>query len=68
MCDLGIATPFGNIAFVTRPVLDAETLKVTTRLRDFYSEATTGGPFLVFSPWRTADWRETGFIASVILP
>ncbi|MBK5289795.1 MAG: hypothetical protein JJE46_15140, partial [Acidimicrobiia bacterium] len=60
MSDLGIATPFGNVAMVTRPIVDSETETVVTRLADFYSEQ-SGGPFLVFSPWRTSDWRDYGF-------
>lgn len=55
--DLGVASPFGNAALLTRPVADAETADVIGRLRSFYGQG-TGGPFLVFSPWRTTDWTE----------
>ncbi len=59
MCDLAIATPFGNVALVTHPIVDSATPDVIRRLTDFYSQR-AGGPFLVFSPWRTADWSTHG--------
>lgn len=58
--DLGVATPFGNVAALTRPVADADTESVTDRLRAFYGEH-PGGPYLVLSPWRTTDWSAVGF-------
>ena len=59
--DMGIATPFGNVALLTRPVADADTPAVIERLRSFY-DGHPGGPFLVFSPWRTSDWSGSGFV------
>lgn len=58
--DMGVATPFGNVAGITRPVVDADTEAVTGALRDFYG-GHPGGPYLVFSPWRTTDWSVHGF-------
>ncbi len=59
MCDLAIATPFGNVALVTHPIVDSATPEVIRRLTNFYSQR-EGGPFLVFSPWRTTDWSTHG--------
>ena len=59
MCDLAIATRFGNVALVTHPIVDSATPDVIRRLTDFYSQR-AGGPFLVFSPWRTSDWSTHG--------
>jgi GNAT superfamily N-acetyltransferase len=59
--DLGIATAFGNPALLTRPVRDADTEAVLERILAFY-RAESGGPFLVFSPWRTTDWTPHGFV------
>lgn len=58
--DTGAPTPFGNAVFLTRPVPDADTADVTARVHGFFDEA-AGGPYLVFSPWRTTDWRAHGF-------
>lgn len=59
--DMGVGTPFGNVALLTRPVADADTPAVIERLRSFY-DGHPGGPFLVFSPWRTTDWSASGFV------
>ena len=59
--DMGVGTPFGNVALLTRPVADADTPAVIERLRSFY-DGHPGGPFLVFSPWRTTDWSAHGFV------
>ena len=59
--DMGVDTPFGNVALLTRPVADADTPALLGRLRSFYDDH-PGGPFLVFSPWRTADWSASGFV------
>jgi GNAT superfamily N-acetyltransferase len=59
--DMGVGTPFGNVALLTRPVADADTAAVTDRLHTFY-DGHPGGPFLVFSPWRTTDWSAAGFV------
>jgi hypothetical protein len=57
--DLGVGTAFGNVAFLSRPVADTDTAAVVDRLRSFYSDS-PGGPYLVFSPWRTTDWTAHG--------
>lgn len=59
--DMGVGSPFGNAALITRPVADTDTEAVTGRLRAFYGEQ-GGGPYLVFSPWRTTDWSAHGFV------
>lgn len=59
--DLGAGSPFGNPALLTRPVADADTDDVIGRLRGFYG-GSPGGPYLVFSPWRTTDWTVHGFV------
>ena len=58
--DMGVATPFGNVALLTRPVADGDAVSVTDRVRSFFAEG-AGGPYLVFSPWRTTDWAAHGF-------
>ena len=58
--DLGVASPFGNTALLTRPVGDDATADVVHTMKRFYA-AEAGGPFLVFSPWRTTDWSAHGF-------
>lgn len=57
--DMGVGTPFGNVAMLTRPVADADGSGIVERVRSFY-EGHPGGPYLVFSPWRTADWSAHG--------
>jgi GNAT superfamily N-acetyltransferase len=57
--DLGSGSAFGNPALLTRPVPDAQGPATVRRIDDFY-RAGTGGPYLVFSPWRTTDWSELG--------
>lgn len=57
--DMGVETPFGNVALITRPVVDADTPDVIDRLRSFYAGG-SGGPYLVLSPWRTTDWAQYG--------
>lgn len=59
--DMAVGSPFGNVAALTRPVPESRTAEVVARLRSFYGEA-EGGPFLVFSPWPTADWAEHGMV------
>lgn len=58
--DLALPTPFGNPALLTRPVDPADNRAVASRITDFYG-AVAGGPYLVFSPWRTGDWSEYGY-------
>ncbi len=52
--DLGIGSPFGNAALLTRPLTDELAAGFVGELRGFYGDR-EGGPFLVFSPWRTPD-------------
>ncbi len=59
--DLAVGSPFGNVAALTAPVPESRTAEVVARLRAFYGEV-PGGPYLVFSPWPTADWTEHGMI------
>lgn len=59
--DLGVGTPFGNVALLTRPVLDDASAEVVGRIQAFYAAA-AGGPYLVYSPWRTADWTDLGMM------
>jgi GNAT superfamily N-acetyltransferase len=58
--DLALPTPFGNTALLTRPVDPGDSSAVAGRIKGFY-DAVAGGPYLVFSPWRTSDWSEHGF-------
>ncbi len=58
--DLGSPSPFGNVAMLSRPIPDATTASTVARLADFFG-ASSGGPYLVFSPWPTTDWTEQGF-------
>lgn len=59
LCDLGLPTPFGNIASIVQAVREADGGAVLDRMARFYGEG-PGGPFLVFSPWTTPDWRPAG--------
>lgn len=59
--DMAVGSPFGNVAALTAPVPESATADVVARLRDFYGEA-EAGPYLVFSPWPTADWSEHGMV------
>ncbi len=59
LCDLAVGTPFGNLVVVGRPLADDEGPAAVERIRSFFGER-AGGPYLVFSPWRTGDWRPTG--------
>ena len=57
--DMAVGTPFGNMALLTRPIVDSDTTIVLERMRSFYGR-TAGGPYLVLSPWRTTDWTVHG--------
>lgn len=59
LCDLGLPTPFGNVASILNPVREADDVAVLDRIAAFYAEQ-SGGPFLVFSPWTTPDWQSAG--------
>lgn len=50
LCDLGIASPFGNVALLERPPSDRSTPELAAVLHAFYGEA-PGGAYLVFSAW-----------------
>jgi hypothetical protein len=60
LTDLGLATPFGNTAHITRPVPESATSRLVEALRGFY-DGRAGGPFLLFSAWPTPDLRPHGF-------
>jgi hypothetical protein len=59
VCDSGSASPFGNVAHLIRPVAEARTEGLVRALQGGF--AGDGGPFLVWSPWPTADLRAHGF-------
>ena len=59
LTDLGLATPFGNVALLCRPVRDAEIGDLARALRTFYGDR-AGGPYLLFSPWPIADLSGLG--------
>lgn len=50
LCDLGVASPFGNVAMLEQPTTESSTPRLAEAIRTFFTEA-PGGPFLVFSPW-----------------
>lgn len=54
MFDLGVATPFGNAAFVSRPIRERDLPEAISAIRSFYDER-PGGPFIVFNPWSEPD-------------
>ena len=57
--DLGVGTPFGNLALLSTPVTGGEAANTIAEIRDWFGRG-EGGPFLIFSPWRTDDWRDHG--------
>jgi GNAT superfamily N-acetyltransferase len=59
LTDTGSATPFGNVAVLTRPA-GGDVGAVVAALGSFYRRR-PGGPFMVFSPWPTGDWTAHGF-------
>ena len=61
LADLGVGTPFGNTALLTRPVPAADEDDVVGRITGFFAEG-TGGPYMVFSSWRTGDWSRFGLL------
>ena len=61
LTDLGLPTPFGNTAHLTRPIRDDTRHDVVDALRDFYV-GNAGGPALVFSSWPTPNLATDGFI------
>ena len=60
LADAAAPTPFGNLAHLSRPVPEPATPRLVETLRGFF-DAVPGGPFLVFSPWPTADLGPHGF-------
>lgn len=50
MCDLGIASPFGNVALLERPPTDRSTPELAAVLHAFFGDS-SGGSYLVFSAW-----------------
>ncbi len=60
LTDLGLPTPFGNTAHLTRPITAPSRSRVIDAIRDFYLSA-TGGPALLFSSWPTPDLVDDGF-------
>lgn len=60
MCDLGLPTPFGNTVHLTRPVAPEEAEAFSAATTRFFA-GRDGGPYMVFSPWPTADLTPLGF-------
>ena len=58
--DVGVATPFGAGAFLEGPVPDMALDELLAQLHTFFG-VSTGGPFLLFSPWPIADLTDRGF-------
>jgi GNAT superfamily N-acetyltransferase len=51
---------FGNVAHVSRPLDAAEATEAIARVRRFYA-ASSGGPYLLFTPWSLGDLRAEQF-------
>ena len=60
MTDTNVASPFGNVAILSRPLASDKTRLATSAMRDFYGSA-AGGPFIVFSAWPTLELDADGF-------
>jgi hypothetical protein len=60
LCDLGIGSPFGNVALVDQPVPDRSVAELAARVEAFFADG-AGGPYLVFSPW-PLDLAAHGFV------
>ncbi len=60
LADAGLATPFGNVAMLTRPAADGGGEELSGSLRSFY-RAQPGGPYLVFSAWPLPHLGPEGF-------
>jgi GNAT superfamily N-acetyltransferase len=50
LCDLGVPSPFGNVALLERPSTDRSTPELAAVLDAFFGPS-AGGPYLVFSAW-----------------
>jgi hypothetical protein len=59
VADSGSASPFGNVAHLSRPITAARTEALVSALRGGFAGG--GGPFLLWSPWPTADLGPHGF-------
>jgi hypothetical protein len=60
MGDAASACFFGNVAHASRPLNGAAAAEAIVRIRRFYA-ASTGGPFLLFTPWSLGDLRTNQF-------
>lgn len=60
LCDLGVASPFGNVALLEQPTEAPSVAALADALRSFFG-ATPGGPYLVFSAW-PLDLAAQGFV------
>jgi hypothetical protein len=61
MADLGVGSPFGNVALLERPPAESSTRALAAAMRRFFG-AGPGGPYLVFSAW-PLDLAADGFTA-----
>lgn len=50
LCDLGVPSPFGNVALIEQPIDSRSTAELVATMRSYFGER-PGGPYLVFSPW-----------------
>lgn len=60
LADTGVASPFGNVAMLTRPAADGGGPALADALRSFFG-ARPGGPYLVFSAWPVPPLGPDGF-------
>lgn len=60
LADTGAPSPFNNTAHLTAPVGDDATPALADALHTFFG-GSSGGPYLVFSPWPTGDLSRHGF-------
>lgn len=60
LSDTQSASPFGNVAVLSRPLTVDATRLAVSAMRDFYGSA-DGGPFIIFSAWPTLELDAEGF-------
>lgn len=60
MGDAASACLFGNVAHASRPLDATAATEAIVRIRQFYA-ASSGGPFLLFTPWSLGDLRTEQF-------
>jgi hypothetical protein len=60
MADSGSPMPFGNAAFLRRPLDASEWPRAVARMHEFFAKQ-PGGPFMLFSGWPTPDLRPFQF-------